>query len=278
MSGGFPLAHDLSAYFAQTAQNPGSQGDFPQTVTNNTKGAWAQLVASCGDDIIAIRLDSSDFWSGSSFGQTAFDLGIGGSGSEVALIPNMIGGVGANGYGSVLKYGNMASLQILQGTRIAVRAQNTNVAGNAFPTGVRLQIFEGSFTDMEGYAGVDAMGVSLAGSPYGTAVTSGTNSTYGSWTQIVASTSRDYAALWSVRVPTTTDTTNFPWSMYQIGVGGSGSEQPICEVEFVQQFKCVRTTLKDVQVPSGSRLSVRMGVNTAAYTGADCVALYGFWQ
>lgn len=91
---------------------------------SNTKGAWVEIASSITYDIRHLMIGYNP---GSTSGSIHWlvDLGVGGSGSEQIVIPNLLlGGFDVHGYKQNF------NINIPAGTRIAMRAQcNTGTAG-----------------------------------------------------------------------------------------------------------------------------------------------------
>lgn len=281
MPGGILFGQEICnpQYIGGQNSSPAADYDyFTVPASVNTKGSWNQLVASAAYDICLLDISYNGFFSSSGFGQIAMDIGIGASGSEVVLIPNLVFGCGINDYDFYSNF--QIPVQIKAGTRIAMRYQTTSTTLNSFPLGIRVEAYSGEIHRMEGAAGVDAIGVgTLTGSPYATNFTPGNSSTgKGSWTQLVASTSRDYMGLFVSYVPTAGDTTNFPDLNIDIGIGASGSEQVIIPDMMLDQVINGYHRLIPTPIPAGSRLAVRGVGDTAAVAGTSSVVVYGIYQ
>lgn len=108
-----------------TAIDPGASA--------NTKGAWVQLVASSAAVIQELALMVTRGAATTTGGSSLYyDIGIGGAGAEVVLIPDIPVNFWETGnvFGVVAR-GTTFLTYIAAGTRIAVRAScTTNVAGN----------------------------------------------------------------------------------------------------------------------------------------------------
>ncbi len=97
----------------------------------NTDGSWVQITASTTNDIcgVVLGLDPGNLSGASSLtGQMLMDIGIGGSGNEQVLIPNlMVEHAISNGAinSTWPPYIGPIPVQIPSGTRIAARCQST---------------------------------------------------------------------------------------------------------------------------------------------------------
>ena len=252
--------------------------DYYSCTTTNTKTAWNQLTASAPIDVCLLQLDWYLSWSSTAFGTVAMDIGVGAAGSEKVLIPNLVFGTGANNGDA---FGTLVfPVQIPAGTRIAMRFQSSNPTANNFPLGISVKLWDGELHRMEGAAGVDAMGLTaLTARPYSTTFTAATNAgAIGAWSQLVASTSRDYMGLVVLCDCITQDSTNFPTIIVDIGIGASGSEQVIVRGLFWQHAYPMGYGPFPVQIPAGSRLSVRGICSTAANAATTGAVVYGIYQ
>lgn len=275
MSGGFPFLGGAVNGQHIGAASPGS--DFALTLpsSNNTKGAWAQLVASTTYDATYIIVQFSCV---AAFKSAALDIGIGASGSEVVLLPNLIAQSGQqNDYE---QYTYAFPVNIPAGTRIAGRYQISNASG-AHDCYCNVALFDGDFTRSTGAAGVDAVGFSSS-TTLGTAVTPG-NGSFGSFAQLTSSTSRDYLGFVMAF-----DLQGASYSghsiSWEVAVGASSSEktiQPILASRVSVPTSSASTTIGTkvtpfipVAIPSGSRVSAR-GQTDA--TQAFGLTLYGVW-
>lgn len=109
----WPLSDSSNSW--QAGANEADSGQI--TVTGgaaNTKGAWSELVASCGQTdmiFLSVRIASP----ASSDTAVLIDIGVGPAGSETVVVPNIDMG-GRNGIFHV-----PLPLSVPQGTRIAAR-------------------------------------------------------------------------------------------------------------------------------------------------------------
>lgn len=115
----------------------GDQTAFVNVQANasaHTKGAWTQMIASTAANAdvlifqVACAVASTDT-------ATLVDIGIGASGSEVVIIPNLaVGGADQNGLWFVI-----LPIKIPSGSRLAVRSQTVRTGGINIPARVVLQ-------------------------------------------------------------------------------------------------------------------------------------------
>lgn len=160
------------------------------TPTVGSKGSWAEAIAALANDTFGLLICINTNSTSGASRNSIVDIGIGASGSEVVLVPDLIGG-NATGYatgGNGLWY--FFPVAIPAGTRVAVRAQSTvTTAFRVFIQGFQKPANPAM---MKNAAFVEAIGMTA---PNGTAVTCGTSSE-GAWT-LLGTTSRQ-CWLWQV--------------------------------------------------------------------------------
>jgi hypothetical protein len=174
--------------FLETVSLPATTSAAGTTVTasatTHTKGAWTQLIANTGARSLGIMVTLDNTAASNTATSLLVDIGIGASGSEQVLIPNL-----AAGY--ILPQATGTNLRtyyfpvfIPAGSRIAARSQGTIASDTV---AVSLQLFQRPVG--AGFVGtrVTAYGVNLATSR-GVDVTTGGTSAYGTAGTISAST------------------------------------------------------------------------------------------
>lgn len=107
-----------------TALDPGA--------TANTKGAWAQLVASTPAAIAGIvaSFDTQGRTTGTSNIDYLFDIAIGASGSERIILPNYYNFMTGAGLATLITVSDLMPLAIPAGSRIAARCQSGNTTAD----------------------------------------------------------------------------------------------------------------------------------------------------
>lgn len=179
--------------------------------STNTKGSWVQLAASTpfDSDLLMLQYQCS--------GNTAsalMDIGIGGAGSEVVLVPNLVIESQAV-YIYCLGYNIPVSIKA--GTRVAVRIQAT-IGSSDFYIKAQFAATNGAIpaqtaTDY----GADT------GTSRGTIVQCAvTANSYGSWYQIIASCKEMRFAVVQLQCDANNGDQDFH---FRLGVGGAGVEQ-----------------------------------------------------
>lgn len=222
--------------------------------TAHTKGGWTELVASVAENVSMVWINSAVAASATDT-STLVDIGIGAAGSETVVVPDVA--VGAHSI-----FGFYVPVAIPSGSRIALRIQGTRTSPT---TGSVACLFFSSDDYAATPASVDIIGTDTATSA-GTAMSGAS----GSWTQITASTGKDYQNIIVVPSSSSTDIVTFS-ALFTLGVGAAGSELPIgssvarySNTESMSQFNqftppmwiCGRP------VPAGSRLAVRHNISS----------------
>lgn len=236
-----------------------SQGfSFPgSTVSTFTKGAWTQAIAATTTDSTWIMVYLQTQISGGI--HSAVDIGVGGAGSEVAIISNLlcssVGQIGA-------RY--MFPFSVMAGTRISARL-SSSVTFDAIVAGITV------LSDTYGSAGtgsaIDTYGVSTA-TNLGTAVDpGGVANTKGAYSQITASTTSDLSGF-HLYLDTQSDTTGagvvVSW-LVDLAVGAAGSEVVILPNLFAVAFESSNFAniydplipFLSIQIPAATRIAVR---------------------
>lgn len=280
MSGGPPIGREIAngLYIGNYTNATGVPiaYDFFGTSTNaNTKTGWNQLSGGISSDVVQLFIETKLFESATASAQVAIDIGVGASGFEQPLISNLVTSVPAN-------TGQLMHLQvpvtIQAGARVTMRyatSQASSVQG--FPLGISIKGYDGAF-QTEGYGAVEAVnGTFGASTPYSTSFTPGLK-TEGSWTQLVGSTTRNYDGfLVGLDQQGNYDSTNGPQIITDIGIGPSGSEQPMALSIFWDTFQSKIWGPFFFPIPMGSRISVRGATDTAANTGGSGCVVYGIY-
>lgn len=239
------------------------------TTTANTKGAWTQVISSTTYDSSVITI-IADGTLGSNVGNNmCVDIGIGASGSELAIIQNLT----VQCYNGVNTYTpQMAAYQFPfgfpAGTRIAARGQSS---GTTDVVGAHVSLFDSGFNQVDIASIVDTYGFQT-GSTIGTQVDPGaTANTKGAYATITSSTSYDLCGFCIGF-----DSQNSSWSgtslvwACDVAVGASGSEVIIVPNLEMFAFRFSTTTsfmapthFYPIMIPAGSRIAVRGQCNTA---------------
>lgn len=261
---------------------------LPSTVTAggvaHTKGPWTEIIASTDTPMSSIILlvQSATGTSGAGLRGTLLDIGIGGVGSEVAIVSNIdIGRTSA-------PQSYQIPMSVQAGTRIAVRTQSltpsivfsVQVAASTAPS------FATYFGGQWVYAGVgtssQTWGTSTANSLPTVVSTPGAINTWSAWTQVEASTAARLRYL--LILPSGPNAANWsaaPTALFDVGVGALGLETSILDAGAVAfswnttELVVRLPLLVGVDIPAGSRLSVRYQATDVAQ--AATASLVGFF-
>jgi hypothetical protein len=252
------------------------------SATANTAGSWLQLFSNtavaAGDTIQLFQIfgTGNNQVSGTD-NSMLLDIGKGASGSEVLVAQDIaIGGLqNSGGFGPALHI----PVRIEGATRIAIRVRAAT-ASRVFTT---TQIIISGAPSIVPFAdrlptSLDTMGTSTATSA-GTAMTGAS----GTWTEITASTTKDFQAL--VLVPSGPGSAGAGQTAYtyrlDLGIGPAGGEVPVASAygntsaaAFVaNSLFASSNSIYGGFVPAGTRISVRH--NLAASPGFLCACVIG---
>lgn len=227
-----------------------SVADFVADATPHTKGGWIEIDASTARDVCGIWLapDNSIGVSNTLCGML-LDIGIGGAGSEVAIVSNVSWG----NYG--LGVPQYLPIHIPAGTRVAARIQAT-VTVDVFAPVVVL-CFADRLGSFRGYSIADTIGVNTA-----TSLPTTGDLTDNAWDEAVASTAQDYRAL-SVHFALPDNAATGGNFGVDIGVGAGGAEQVLGSwiVLVTSSSEIIQAVLGppfiECDIPAGSRLAIR---------------------
>lgn len=227
--------------------------------TAHTKGSWTQIVASTSAETALIALTVTDAQINAGECSVLLDLATGAAGSETAIMENAaVGGATIPSFGTARGSSGIVlplPVRVASGSRLSVRIQS-NVASRTCRVVHALMQLPGRQTLP---ASVDILGASVATSR-GTALSGAS----GSWTQIVASSSQRYRALYAVPSCIGTDLLSIS-PVLEIGYGPAGSEISVgkqavsfLNTEAASHFVSIGMNLPIAcDVPAGSRIAVK---------------------
>jgi hypothetical protein len=188
-----------------TARPASTQGTSVTPGTSN-KGNWAQLIASTTSDTYGLVICVNSNSASSASRNTITDIGLGASGSEIVLVPDLVSG---NAAGYTLGGGwYYFPIFIPKGTRIAARGQGTVTTAYRVYIQTLQRPLNPSQVRKASY--VDALGVSGVN---GTTVTSGTTNE-GAWVSLGTTASRLW--WWQVGIQVVNTDTSHNTSAYHI--------------------------------------------------------------
>lgn len=276
MPGGFPLGLDICGGIDAGSNFADSDGITLTTGGGSgVLGAYGQLIASTVRDacwvIVQLNMDPATGI------VAAFDIAVGAAGSEIIIASQLQ----ANAVGDNARSNYGFPCNIPAGTRIAARAASSRAVADS--VNISILLFDGAFTQMEGASGIDNIGFSLS-SMSGTSLDPGaTTNTKGAYSQLIASTTKDYLGFIASIDSLDAAGTGFPSWLVDIAVGSAGSELII-----VPNLVCSRTQVASfpnpapilpVSIPGGTRISARCQctINTAGARNIG-LTLYGIYQ
>lgn len=255
MSGGWPIGFDVCNGTDIGTDAANSRGTA-LTAVRGSYGSYVQLVASTAADCSWCDLCFHTGIINNAGG--AIKLAVGAAASEKDIIKDLV----------VSSFGNFGLVRcslpicIPAGTRISAAATCFNGGGETAYY-VNGQLYDGGFSQQEGVAGYDSIGFDSANG-IGTAITSSVSTnTKGSYTQLVASTAKDYCGL--LLVPDTNQSGTATALLLDIAIGAGGSEQVIVPNFYQSSFNDkVATSFVPINIPSGTRISARCQSATAS--------------
>jgi len=248
------------------------------SATANTPGAWVQYIASNAiastDTICAIHiLGTGNNQTAGTDNSMLLDIGTGAAGSEVIVAQNIaIGGLAnSSGFGPLFT----VPVRIAGATRVACRVRAA--------TGSRVltmtQIWASTTAATAPFADRLPTSVDVLGTSDSTSSGTAMSGSSGSWTQIAASTSKDYQAL--VLVPSGPGSAVTAGGIFRLdlGIGASGSEQAVAYYyvlmngnSWVGMFSLsLATNTYGGFVPAGTRIAVRHNAASSPERLTACV-------
>jgi hypothetical protein len=218
----------------------------------HTKGAWQQIVASTPANGSWLHLNIQSFNTTATNTASLLDIGIGASGSEVAIASNLaVGGISA--------YYVTFPVQIPSGSRISARIQSVVTGGK---TGF-INIF---VIDAGDYA-LSPTSVDVIGTDAATSKGTEFSGSGGTWVEATASTSQSYRAISFLPSIHDNDIATNTNTLAEIGVGAAGSEfvfgndrYTTNASEFVTSAAPNGMNPHGRAIPAGSRLAVKHAI------------------
>jgi len=276
MPGGFPVGLDVCNSFV-------ASGDLGTgTISANTKTGFQQLIASTTYDSAFAFIGLLSWYGTATYASSLVDIAIGAAGSEQVILPNLISQYGyATGGGFTFTHYSLP-LSIPAGTRIAGRYQTTGTGtfNTNLETYAWLILVDGAYTQMEGCSGADALSANTGTSLSTSCFPSSTANTKGSYTQMIASTSRDYIGLMLATDSHNAMSAAAPY-LLDIAIGASGSEQIIipnagCAYSSANYETAQSPGFFSIAIPSGTRIAARCQCGIASGNQLG-VGLYGVY-
>jgi len=277
MPGGFSLVDDVcnatNIGVGASADTQGYGTILTSSGSSNAKGSWVQLVASTVSDCAFIEICMA-YESLGGVTKMSVDIGVGAGGSEVVVLGDLWALPGFNG----IMHGRIVlPFQVPAGTRIAARCQASAASKTC---AVHCVLYDGSFTQSEGIGGAEAINFTSASTSGTTLTPSATINTMGSYSQLVASTAKDYYGLYG--------TWAFPGTrqnyLVDIAIGAGGSELvllPQRQIYIGDTVNGIGTAtdlvllpFTPIKIPAGTRIAARCQSSISSGNTVD-IMLYG---
>lgn len=224
--------------------------------TANTKGSYAELVASTSGAINGFTLNLGGFTIAST-ADFLLDLAIGAGGSEEVIIPNVLFSVGA---GSDLDFYKSTSfpINIPAGSRVSARIQSTLLSSQI---SVSLNTIPSFFSSGPLFHSCIELGADTSDSG-GLLVDPGsTANTKGSWVEFTSSLSEDIRGILVLQGQQANATQRVQRVLFDVAVGAGGSEEIILSEIFARVMADEQVggmnSFVPVSVVVGSRLAIR---------------------
>jgi hypothetical protein len=251
--------------------------------STNTKGAWTQLSSSLPFDVSGILINHQDT-GGSVNGSQLYDLGVGSSGNEWAIIENIYNqnydvssSDGLGNFGA-----KFWPINLRAGARLSARQQVNSLSAKSAQLSVTLfPAFPGG---LQGGSRIVALGAVTA-STSGTVVGPASSTAWGSWVELSASCPAEVVAIMPYVFSQQGATADYVYTATDIALGGSGSEFAIVErlLTAMDDGNNKATCGTNIalcgwlpcNIPEGARVSARMKHMRSDVNTAHQMILYG---
>jgi len=229
----------------------------------NVKGAWAELVASTSHDTHGITFGQRVAVSTNAM---LFDIGVGGSGSERVIVPNLAAG---RNDGTLEHW---LPVFIPAGSRIAIRVQNSITStSSSVELGLQYAPNLPTFARATDYG-------TVTGSSAGTGLYTGTlaSNTKSVWTELVAATT--HPIKFCELMMSFTSSGTLTQNLVDLGVGPAGSEVVVMPNAL---FRTASTSMYApfmgmfLNLPAGVRLAARWQSSSANPGVGPAVSVMG---
>jgi hypothetical protein len=246
-------------YLSTGSNGSGSQGSANCTAsgTANVKGAWSQCFSSVPFDVSGFAFMLEYIYNANAISVVLFDIGVGASGSEIVVVPNLqVGSTYQSGPIRASDRTPFIPFSIPAGSRIAMRAQSSYPSD--FLQG-SLMVQARTASTPPGFHRCTDYGV---GTDRGVQTNAAAADTKGSWTEVTASTTARHRALLLNAICFSGGSNDFH---VDIGIGASGSEVvlvPDIQITHGGGISSIYARnhwpeLFYVDLPAGTRLAVR---------------------
>lgn len=258
-------------FVAQTVLGDVSSANYGTSVTPGASAAWGsytQLTASLPHATRAIVLAVTAQTDPAAERDVAIKIAVGASGSEVDVLNALPMHDRNNNNGHTLLGLWTLPLALAEGARVSVAAMASGTDVTALR--VSLMPLMGSFLSHPGFPQIDVLGF-VAASVRGTVIPghATTAGSYGTWTQMVAATTRPYSRLWLMAAGAsgTNGVSSVNNRMVRVGVGASGSEIALVSGQQVvgpsyQQVARELVVPVGLVIPAATRIAVAQRAET----------------
>lgn len=231
--------HSFALEQHNMASTPGTSGAGTVVAAHasaNTKSSWVELIASADFEVHAITLHIAGDSNAGAVRKNLYDIGIGGAGSEVVIISDILHTGPDNVVTTAAQWMAFLPIHIPKGSRISARHQSSTGSENGV-----VQITLHGAADhwpWKSFDNADGIGVDTADSG-GTTHTFGVSGTFSTWANIGSTLGKNYGAMLPI-VSTGSDTTMSQVACYiQIGINSTNMGQRFCMANNVESFSGV---------------------------------------
>ena len=218
----------------------------------HTKGAWTEIIASNAADTGALFIYPQNTYQTGTNTATLLDIGIGAAGEETVVAGDIaIGGLNT----SFVGFSCVAPIKLTNGTRVAARIQSIVTGGKTATVELQTLAWGDASTVP---TSLDVLGTSTA--------TSAGTQIFTSYTEIIASTPRQYEAIMVVPSYSNVSGTTVDVDL-SVATGSAGNEIEVATyaarestAEYVSNAENP-STITNVTIPAGTRLSVKTSIS-----------------
>lgn len=238
----------------------------------NTKGSYAQLISSTDYDSYGFFLIPANATDPNVATTMLFDIAVGGSGSEVVVLSNIMLTTGTNNSNGQVTA--LIPIFIPKGTRIAARCQSV-ISSQQINLTI-LMLGGGSVAPWQTYAGAETLGADTANSRF-SGHTAGSSGTYSTYADFGGTSSRAYKAIMPL-LQQQTDTTMTSLTMWlRIGIGGTTLAQWFTVWANTEYTVAIYPNCPMmVNIPSGTQFQCQATCSTTADSDFS-IGLLGFY-
>ena len=232
----------------------------------DTLGSWVELVSAANNDRASTGIIVHIWSEGGNQAESLVNIALGAAASETAIISNLFVPTSSSS-GGIAPYKFYFPISIPKGQRISANCQNAGATQTMY---VHIQLVRGNLNDSVQGSGVDTVGAATGTTDGITVNAAGTVNTFGSWTEIVSSSTEAYKGIVVAAFKIGGSYTNMK-ETYDIGIGAGGSEEIIVSGHFLvpNSFEHANHVVSDfipVQIPEGTRIAARVQADS---TNAD---------